>query len=352
MTESPSPRPVRLGVIGCGRIAQAAHLPAIAKAGNVQLVGVSDPSATLAQGVADQYGVQSFTATEDLLAADIEAVVVATPDRFHFPLGQAALQAGKHVLMEKPLAATSSDAQTLVDLAAARDLRLQTGAMKRHDPAIVYAHDLLPQVGEVLSYNAVYRVPALRAGIEDTLFPSRMVVDEVVRGHESTFKAQKNRAAYLLATHGAHVFDLLCFFTGYPRWISVQAAELGADFTWHGTVGLAGGGLGSFEMTVDVHADWAEGFELFGPGGHIKTSIFQPFWKRGSDVEVYLESSNTSSRPHPTDTNAFKRQVEDFADAVRAGGGEVPSPQDGVSAVRLIEAAAESSENDGRKVAL
>jgi predicted dehydrogenase len=349
---TPTPPTLRLGVIGCGRIAQAAHLPAVAKARTVELVAVSDPSETLATGVGQQYGVPSFTATDELLAHDLDAVVIAAPDRFHHPLGTAALRAGKHVLMEKPLAATSAEATELVQLAAAADLRLQTGAMKRHDPAIVFAHDLLPQVGEVLSYNAVYRVPAQRAGIESTLFPALMVTDEQIRAHESTFKAQQNRSSYLLATHGAHVFDMLCFFTGFPRWIRVQPAQLGADFTWHGLVGLASGGIGSFEMTVDVHADWAEGFELFGPGGHIRSSIFQPFWKRGSDVEVYLESDGTSRRPHPTDTNAFKRQVEDFADAIRAGGGENPSPTDGVAAVRLIEAAAVSAERDGEKVQL
>lgn len=347
-----SARPVRIGLIGCGRIAQAAHLQAIPKSQAVQLVAVSDPSPALSDGVARQYGAQGFTDSDEMLKADIEAVVVATPDRFHHSLGMAALHAGKHVLMEKPLATTSALAEELVALAAERDLRLQTGAMKRHDPGLDFAHRHLSEIGDIITFTSIYRIPAQRAGIEATVFPPLLVVDPAVRTREDTLKANKNRAAYLLATHGAHVFDQLVYFAGEPQWISVHSAVVGQDHTWHGTVGLPSGGLGSFEMTVDAHADASEGFEIFGTKGHIKASTFQPFWKRASEVEVYLEDSGLSLRPHPRDSNAFKVQLDDFAAAVRAGGGENPSPQDGVRAVRLIEAAARSVELNGEKVGL
>jgi predicted dehydrogenase len=343
---------VQLGMIGCGRIAQAAHLPAIAKTDAVELVAVCDPSEVLAKGVGSRYGVPSFLNIEELLEQSIDAVVVAIPDRFHAPVGAAALRAGKHVLMEKPLASSTREAEELMRLAADHDLRLQTAAMKRHDPGIAFAHAHMADLGEVISYASVYRVPAMRAAIEQTLFPARMVVDDAVRERESALKSQASRAPYLLATHGAHVFDTLTYFVGPPRWLSVHEAELNGDFTWHGVLGLRSGGLGSFEITVDVHADWAEGFEVFGTDGHIKASTYQPFWNRASDVEVYLERTATSVRPHAGDTNAFKLQVEHFADAIRIGSGENPSPDDGVTVVRLIEAAKASAAGGGARVDL
>lgn len=343
--------PVRIGMIGCGRIAQAAHLPALEKTEQLSLVSVYDPSELLSSRVAARYGVASMATLEELLASDIDAVIIATPDRFHHSLGAAALKAGKHVLVEKPLAASREEAEDLETLATERDLRLQTGAMKRHDPGVAFAHRHLEQVGAVVSYHSVYRVPAQRAPIEATLFPA-MIIDESVRKVENTFKASANRSGYLLATHGAHVFDTLIHFTGFPRWISVHGAQMGDDYTWHGTVGLAAGGLGSFEMTVDVHGDWAEGIELCGQRGFIRTSTFQPFWKRASDVEVYLEDEGRSLRPHPTDTNAFKRQLEDFAEAIANGSGESPSPRDGVDVVRLIDAANASAQSEGARVTL
>lgn len=343
--------PLRIGMIGCGRIAQAAHLPAIEKTDRVTLVTVFDPSDVLSSRVAARYGVASAPSLEDLLASDIDAVVIATPDRFHHSLGIAALKAGKHALVEKPLAATVDEAQDMMDLAATHDLRLQTGAMKRHDPGIVFAHEHLAKLGRAVSYHSVYRVPAQRNAIEATLFPE-MIVDEAVRQIENTFKASDNRAGYLLATHGAHVFDTLLHFTGMPLWISVHGAQVGDDYTWHGTVGLASGGLGSFEMTVDVHGDWSEGIELCGERGFIRTTTFQPFWKRASEVEVYLEDLNVSLSPHPADTNAFKLQIEDFASAIAAGSGETPTPADGVAVVRIIHAATASASAGGKRIEL
>ena len=343
--------PLRIGMIGCGRIAQAAHLPALEKTDRLTLVSVHDPSQLLSSRVAQRYGVSSSATLRELLAADIDAVVIATPDRFHHALASAALDAGKHVLVEKPLAATSAEAEELAELATKRDLRLQTGAMKRHDPGIVFAHEHLPRLGQAVSYHSVYRVPAQRAPIEATLFPE-MIVDDDVRKVENTFKASGNRAGYLLATHGAHVFDTMIHFVGLPRWIRVHGSQVGEDFTWHGVVGLPSGGVGSFEMTVDVHGDWSEGLELCGEHGFIRTTTFQPFWKRASEVEVYLEDENRSLSPHPADTNAFKLQLEAFAEAITAGGGESPSPADGVAVVRIIEAATRSAAADGDRVVL
>lgn len=343
--------PLRIGMIGCGRIAQAAHLPALEKTERAVLAGVFDPSPLLSSRVAARYGVSDSATLEGLLASDIDAVVIATPDRFHHSLGMAALAAGKHVLVEKPLASTEQEAEELAAEASRRDLRLQTGAMKRHDPGIAFAHDRLESIGDAVSYHSVYRVPAQRAPIEATLFP-RMIVDDDVRAVEDSFKANANRAGYLLATHGAHVFDTLVHFTGAPRWISVHAARVGDDYTWHGNVGLASGGLGSFEMTVDVHGDWSEGLELCGERGFIRTRTHQPYWKRASDVEVYVEDEGCSTIPHPTDTNAFKLQLEDFAAAIARGGGESPSPADGIAVVRIIDAARASAEADGERVAL
>jgi predicted dehydrogenase len=282
-------------MIGCRRIAQAAHLQAIVKSAAVELV--CDPSPALSRGVAGQYGVSGFTDSHELLKQDLETVVIATPDRFHFPLGLDALNAGMHVLMEKPLAATSTDAAALAELAVRKNLRLQVGAMKRHDPGIAFAHDHLAQIGEIVSFSSVYRIPAQREAIEDTVFPVRMVVDDAVRSHENTFKAQANRASYLLATHGAHVFDQVLFFTGSPRWTSMNSAVVGADHTWHGVVGLAGGGLGAIEITVDVHADASEGFQLYGTKGSMTVRTYQPFWKRASDVVI--GPGRGRQAPHP-----------------------------------------------------
>ena len=348
MTES---RLITLGVIGCGRIAQAAHLPAIEKAAGVRLVAVSDPSPQLSSGVGARYGVESFTDTADLLRLDLDAVLIATPDRFHLPLGLAALAAGKHVLMEKPLASTAADAEALVSAARSAGVSLQTGSMKRHDPGLEFAHAARSKIGRVLSMSSWYRVmSATRLDIQSTLFPS-IIIDETVRRRETEFKA--NGLAYRLATHGAHLFDGLRYLVGDLDWLSARSASVANDFTWHGSAGISdGGGLASFEISVDVHSQWSEGVDIFGEHGHIKARSPYVFSKLGSTVEVFVENEGTATVPAFADTNPFKRQVESFARAITSGVTTNPTPEDGLAAVQLIEAAAASAADGGRPVLL
>jgi predicted dehydrogenase len=342
---------IRLGVIGAGRIAQAAHLPALVKAANIELVAISDPSPTLSEGVSARYGIRGYTDTEALLNDDIDAVLVATPDRFHHALGTMALQAGKHVLMEKPLAATSEQAADLAALASASGLKLQTGAMKRHDPGLAFAKQHLPRIGRILSFVSWYRVMSeLRPPTEATLFPE-VVVDQQVRQVENTFKAERER--YLLATHGAHLFDGLTFFGGPATWVSARVGNVGDDYSWHGLAGLEqSDGLVSFEISAAVHAEWDEGTDIYGEFGHIRTRSPFPFWKKASDVEVHIEAEGYSVSPHFGDTNAYKLQAEHFAAAILNDLPTNPTPDDGVAAVTWIEAVAESSTRGGAEVAL
>ncbi len=175
-------RMIRLGVIGAGRITQVAHLPVFSKTKYIELVAISDPSAALVNGVAARYGILGYTDTAEMLnSADVDAVLIAAPDRFHYALGKQAIEAGKHVLMEKPLAQTSVQAQQLADLAVSSGRKLQTGAMKRHDPGIAFAKHHIERIGEILSFSSWYRVMADRAPVESTLFPATVVDPEVRR---------------------------------------------------------------------------------------------------------------------------------------------------------------------------
>jgi predicted dehydrogenase len=347
----PADGPVRIGVIGCGRIAQVAHLPAIAKAGSVRLAAVSDPSPVLSGSVAAQYGVPGFTATSELLAQDLDAVLIAVPDRFHLPIGEEALAAGKHVLMEKPAADTSEQAFRLAKLASDHGLKLQIGAMRRHDPGIQYARRAVAQLGSLLSVTCWYRVhAALRTLTEQALFPA-MAIDEDIRRGETVFKADRRR--YLLATHGAHVFDTLRLLVGDIAAVRAQLAQTGSDFAWHGTGQISGGtGLVSFEICANVHSDYSEGFEIYGERGHVSVRSYFPFFRRASAVRVFTESDRESRTPEFGAVDAYQRQVEAFAEAIQTGAATDPSAEDGAEALRLIEAVASSAAQHGVDVTL
>jgi predicted dehydrogenase len=338
---------LRIGLIGAGRIGQAAHLPALARAEGAQLVGLCDPSPLLAAQVSGRYGVPGHQSVDELLADDaVQAVIIAVPDRLHLPLGAQALRAGKHVLVEKPLAGTVKEAEQLAAIARDTGLVLQVGAMKRYDPGVQHAAEAVrSRIGKVLSATIWYRVmSALRPATEATLFPA-VVVDETIREQEATFKADRSR--YLLTTHGAHVLDGMRFLLGDPTRVSAQAALSGKDYTWHGLAGLTAGGLAHFEITANVHAEWSEGADIYGEKGHVKLRTHFPFALRASDVEVFDEARGISERAVFPDSNAYERQIEAFAAAVTTGTATSPDAEDGLAAVKLIDAVAESVAHDG-----
>ena len=335
---------VRLGVIGCGRIAQVAHLPALEKADRVDLVVVCDRSEQVARAVAERYGVGSYVTEPAAVfeSAQVEAVLIAVPDRFHGEVAEAALRAGKHVLVEKPLASSVHEAGRLVELQAQTGLTLQVGAMKRHDPGLSFARDYLAagRLGDVRLFHLWYRIGTIRPGVEATLFP-RTFADAQVRQVEVGFKADRSR--YLLATHGAHIFDTLRYLLGEVRSVAVAHREFGRDQTWSVLVTLASGAVGTIGIAVDVPGDGAEGIEVFGSAGQLRVDTHFPFFRRASDVWAYNADEGAATVPVFADTDPYERQAEAFARAVRGQGRAEPDARDGLEAVRLIAVVAEAA---------
>lgn len=127
---------LRIGIIGCGRIAVVKHFPAFAKAKDrVDLVAFCDIEIERAIEAAEKYGVpgaETYKDYRDLLKdKSIDVVYILTPNNSHSPLTVDALEAGKHVLCEKPMAATTADAQKMLDAAKRTGKKLTIGYQNR-----------------------------------------------------------------------------------------------------------------------------------------------------------------------------------------------------------------------------
>jgi predicted dehydrogenase len=149
-----------VGVIGCGGIVKLAHLAAYTAYG-VDVVGVYDPAAAATQGIRERYPVvgRVFESLDDLLADPrIEIVDVATHPAERLALMQRALEAGKHVLSQKPFALDAADARDLVEDAERRGLRLAVNQNGRWAPAWRIATLLVQQgaIGDVCAVTHLY----------------------------------------------------------------------------------------------------------------------------------------------------------------------------------------------------
>jgi virulence factor len=145
------PRPIRIGVIGVGNMGQH-HTRVLSSMKDVELVGVSDINVERGLETASKYKVRFFEDYCDLLP-HVDAVCVAVPTRLHYAVGINCLLAGIHVLMEKPIAASISEAESLVNAAAESQCILQVGHIERFSPAFQELSKVL-KTEEVLALEA------------------------------------------------------------------------------------------------------------------------------------------------------------------------------------------------------
>jgi predicted dehydrogenase len=135
--------PIRAGVIGVGHLGQH-HARLYASLPGAQLIGVVDQSIERAQVIAARHSARVFPTTDKLLP-HIDVVSVAVPTSDHYAVAKACLQAGKHVLVEKPIAVTPAEAQELVLLAKQRGCCVQVGHSERFNPVMAL---MRPHIGQ------------------------------------------------------------------------------------------------------------------------------------------------------------------------------------------------------------
>jgi predicted dehydrogenase len=164
---------LRVAVIGAGHFGRFHALKA-ARGPRTTLVALHDSDPARAEAVAAEVGAPAMGLAEATAAAD--AVIVAAPTRFHHALGMQALQAGRHLLMEKPLAATLAEADELAALASARGRVLQVGHIERFSAAF-RAVVAAPGRDSALSWEAVRAAPFRPRSLDVSVVLDLMIHD-------------------------------------------------------------------------------------------------------------------------------------------------------------------------------
>jgi len=131
----------RVGVIGVGYLGQY-HAEKYAAMDTVDLVGIADIDARRAADIACRHKTQAFTDFRELIGR-VDAVSIAAPTPLHFEIGAAMLNAGIHVLIEKPISTSLKEARTLIDLAESKHVVFQVGHLERFNPAVVAVQDII-----------------------------------------------------------------------------------------------------------------------------------------------------------------------------------------------------------------
>jgi predicted dehydrogenase len=248
---------IRLGISGCGAVTQLYYAPALRILGDeVRLVGAFDPDEQAAERFARPHRAQIAGSFEELLRLELDLVVVASPPRFHAEQTCAALNAGRAVLCEKPMAMSTQEAEQMVRTAASTARPLGIGMVRR----------LLPQAALIRSLLQAHALGTLRnidifeGGPFDWPIPS-----------PSWFSADQGGG--ILQDIGVHVLDLLRWWLGEPSDVRCFDDALGgvsANCLLHLEFGDA-------QISARLSRDWyrPNGYRITGDAGWIHWPIHE-----------------------------------------------------------------------------
>jgi len=345
-------RTLRVGILGCGPIAQFAHLESVQKSSNAVLHAVCDADRELADRFGSFYdaGKIYYDYDEMLADADLEAVIIATSDAFHVPAALRALAAGKHVLCEKPIGISVEEVEALKSEVDRTGLVLQIGHMLRFDPGIEAARDFIrDEMGEMLALKAWYCDSTHRYTVTDAVQPLAHLGKSALKPGGDP-KANKQR--YFMLAHGSHLVDLARFLAGPIKSVRTRLSERFGAYCWFVETDFENGTLGHLDLTIAVRMDWFEGFQIYGERGSAVGKIYNPWYYRSSEVDIFHEKTAETRRVLGADGHFYRRQVEGFADTVLNGAPlRGASIDDGVASIRAMVAIAESAKT-GESVAL
>lgn len=313
---------VRWGVLGTARIARVHVIPALQRAEHAQVTAIASRRLEVATGVAQSLGIpRAFGSYQELLEdPDIDAVYIPLPNDQHVPWSLRALAAGKHVLCEKPLALTASEAQSLVDGAKQHaNLKIMEAFMYRFHPQWQRAKEMVRHgaVGELRTMQSFFSY--------SNTDPSNI----------------RNQAEH----GGGWLMDIGCYNISFSRFIFDQeparvcgSVEYDPAF---GTDRLVSGMLefasGTATFTCSTQLSAYQRVHIFGTSGRIEIEI-PCNAPADRPCRLWHEHNGLADEITFEATNQYTLQCEAFSLAILHDT-PVPTPlEDGVANMRVIEA--------------
>ena len=343
--------PIRFALIGCGEIGRL-RAEALAQMPGFRLSVVSDVDRSRAQALADRFGPRTDVEWHRAIADDVDAVIVSTPPPLHAEMCIEALERGKHVLCEKPLARNLQECRQILQASQGAGRHLATGFNYRFYPAIATAREILlsGQIGELDHIRSYAGHPGGRE------FTHPWVHDVTVMGGGA------------LVDNGIHILDLTRHFLGEVA--EVKGFRTGHVWRFEGCEDNAFALLKSREGKVaTVQASWSEwrGYrfwiEVFGTRGCVRAS-YPPMLAEATWTEKPGDRMHRKSFFFPvfqvverlrsyrwTVVRSFVEELSRFAGAIAGEKNEAATGFDGLRVVEIAHAVYESSES-GRSVLL
>jgi D-xylose 1-dehydrogenase (NADP+, D-xylono-1,5-lactone-forming) len=286
---------LRLGLLSTANINRAI-LAAAQEAEAVDVVAVASRDGAKASAYATEHGLERAHGSYEALLDDpeVDAVYVSLPNSLHVDWSVRALAAGKHVLCEKPLARTAREAARAFDAAEGTGLVLAEAFMYRHHPQTELVASLVGEgtIGELRAMRAWFSFPL---------------------ADEENVRLQADLDGGSLMDVGCYCVSGMRLLAGEPERVTAQQvlSPSGVDVTFAGTLGFAGGVVGTFHSSMAL--PHAQGLEVFGSEA---TLVVDAPWRVdwGGAVTIVREGEREAVDVPAGDS--FRAELEDFAAAV------------------------------------
>jgi len=324
--------PVRVGIIGTGAISQVVHLPILTERTDVTVAGVCDVDQPKAEAIAERFGVRHVVTDEALIAdPEVEAVIICTPTYLHERLAVAALNAGKHVLVERPVALTAEATENVIDAARESGRCLMVGL----------SHRFRTDAGALAAFVAGGELGTVFAVYGNSL-TRRMPFGRI------TWRQQQDEAGGgALMDLGVQALDLGFWLVGYPKVQRVSAVmrtgEAGVEDSAT-VLAVSENGIAfnidvSWSLFAEADQHFARVMGTEGSGSLPPLQVHKQLGGRPMNV--------TPRQPKPRGgedlfTNAYRRLLDEYVRGI-SGHSEIPLPVEQIELMRVIEAAYRSA---------
>ena len=319
----------RIAIVGCGAVTEKLHLPALAESSVLRVTALVDVDEVRARQMAETFGIPHVATDIAGLADKADIAVIATPHHFHARLAVAAMEAGLHAFVEKPLAPSMEDVNVMLQAAARWGKRVGVGLVRRQYPSFKFAQEVLRSglVGEIQSFDfregGVYNWPLA----SDAAFQRRLY-------------------GGVLHDQGAHTLDMLLAWLGHFRQVSyTDDSRGGVEANCVLDLTLASGVKGTIEMsrtrnlrgTCIVRGERGELEIGTSPRGPVTVRVHGT--ELSGSPRLLLESRDAA--PEDPRANLFegaRLQLQRFAEAIENATDTPEFAEHSLESIRLLDA--------------
>ncbi|SER69523.1 Predicted dehydrogenase [Gracilibacillus ureilyticus] len=331
---------MNFAIVGCGFIAKK-HAAAIEKIDAAKLVAVCDKVPTVMDFYKEEYDAKPYTELEDMLEKeDIDIVCICTPSGFHASIAVQVAEAKKHIIVEKPIAMTVEDTDTIVNACKINNIKLAVVHPNRFRPVVQELRKIIDQglLGKISHASCIVNWNRNQEYYD-----------------QAPWRGTKQHDGGVLMNQAIHNLDLLLWFMGSPEQVfSMEATRfrnIEAEDVSIGTIKFDSGALGTVEASTTVYPkNYEESITIFGEKGTVKIGGSNAIYFEHLDIkdmsEREINDLKERIKADPWGTPGHQWIMEDMVNAIKEGRNPAVTGEDGRRALELVLSFYESAQKN------